>query len=448
MNTELLTKLNMLPPGSRVLCAVSGGADSMCLLHFLHSRRETMGIEVFCAHFDHGLRGDESDRDRLFVERFCRENGIDFSVGFGDVTGFSRERGIGTEEAARTLRYEFLEKTADRLGCDRIATAHNADDNAETVIFNLTRGTGLAGLCGIPPRRGRLIRPLLDVSRGDILKYLEENHVPHVEDSSNETDDYSRNIIRHRVMPVLRGINQNVLENILRGGLSLREDEEYLSFLAEKFIKEFAEGDALPAEELLALPRSVGARVLRRMCPKSLSREHIDAVFEILPGTERKCLSLPGITLVKEQGRLRFGKAETVKISDTALNIPGVTVIPGSNFQIISDFIEKTGEINSSLRTFYFNCDKICGTLYCGPRRDGDKVRLSGRGVTKSLKNLFAESGLTQSARSQALVFRDEAGVAAVMGFGTAERCAAGGAEREKILRIIIEIMGETNNAG
>ena len=195
MNSKLCEKYELLPRGSRVLCAVSGGADSMCLLHMLWSRREELGIEVAAAHFEHGLRGEESLRDAAFVESYCADNNILCVVSHGNVPEYAEKNGLGAEEAARILRYEFLEKKARELGFDRIATAHNADDNAETMLFNLCRGAGLTGLCGIPPMRGNIVRPLLDMTRTDIEKYLCEHGVPHVEDSSNQRDDYSRNIL-------------------------------------------------------------------------------------------------------------------------------------------------------------------------------------------------------------------------------------------------------------
>lgn len=187
MNLELAARYHMLPPGSRVLCAVSGGADSMCLLHLLWSGRGGLGIEVAAAHYEHGLRGEESQRDAEFVERFCREREIACLVEHGDAADYGRKKHLGIEEAARELRYDFLRRAAAELNCDKIATAHNADDNAETIIFNLCRGGGL-GLGGIPPVRGNIIRPLLGCTRAEIEEYLRENSIPHVEDSSNESD--------------------------------------------------------------------------------------------------------------------------------------------------------------------------------------------------------------------------------------------------------------------
>ena len=199
---SLAEEYGMLPRGCAVLCAVSGGADSMTLLHWL-SRQE--GITLHAAHFDHRLRGEESTADAAFVREICGKWGIPFHLGEGDVRGAARASGFTLEEGARRLRYAFLEETAKTLGENtRIATAHTADDNAETVILNLVRGTGLKGLCGIPPVRAVrspgvvVIRPLLTTFREEILTYLSENRIDHREDSSNtDVESHLHKFSRH-----------------------------------------------------------------------------------------------------------------------------------------------------------------------------------------------------------------------------------------------------------
>ena len=218
----------LLPPGCRVLCAVSGGADSMALLTALRALAPDLGISVAAAHFDHRLRGAESDRDRAFVADWCARHEIPLRLGHGDVRAAAAAQGRGLEETARDLRYAFLETAAADLGCDRIATAHNADDNAETVLLHLVRGTGLDGLGGIPPRRGALIRPLLGCTRAEIEAYLAAEGVPHVEDSSNADPAYARNRIRRDVMPVLRDLNPAFAATLAAALPHLRADRAYL----------------------------------------------------------------------------------------------------------------------------------------------------------------------------------------------------------------------------
>lgn len=442
MNLEIVEEYNMLPKGSRVLCAVSGGADSMCLLHLLFSRREAFGIEVLAAHYEHGLRGEESLRDAAFVERWCGERGIPLFLAHGDAAGYAARKGLGIEEAARELRYAFLRRTAEENGCGRIATAHSADDNAETILFNLCRGGGAAGLSGIPPVRGKIVRPLLGCTREEIERYLEENAVPHVEDSSNQTDDYSRNRIRHKVIPVLREINPAFSAAAGRTARLLREDEACFQALAEAFLDRNPVDRGLPAEELAALPRAVASRALRLACPKALSLSHVEAALALCQGQGLGYADLPGIRIRREQGRIYFDQEEKLSLPRRVI-VPGESLeIPEAGIRINAYFTEKKEEINDLFKTYSFKCERICGIISCTGRRPGDKIRPLGRNCTKSLKKLFLEAGFSQDQRDRTPIFRDEEGVLAVYGLALAERTAAKCGE--KVLRIDIEeINGE-----
>ena len=437
MNIDIAEKQNMLPRGTRVLCAVSGGADSLCLLHLLKSREAELGIKVFAAHYEHGLRGEESLRDCAFVESWCRENGILCVSEHGDVKAFAREKGMGLEEAARELRYAFLQKTAAELGCTRIATAHNADDNAETLIFNLCRGSGAAGLRGIPPVRGNIIRPLLHCTRAEIEDYLRENQVPHVEDSSNAGDEYSRNRIRHRVTPVLREINPAFSLAALRTAELMRRDEDCLSAMAEEFIQENFDGESLPLAKLRALHPAVAGRVFRRLCPETLSLEQVDGLIKLAEGNELAFADLPGIRLRFEQGRLFFGQGEKTLLPERVI-VPGtVTHIPEARLKIRASIENFSEEINSKFKTYLFKCESICGNITCASRKPGDKISPVGRNCTKSLKGLFLEAGMTQRERDLTPVIRDEKGVIAVCGLAVDRRCEA--KPGDKVLRLDIE---------
>lgn len=432
---DFINKHAMLPEGTHVLCAVSGGADSMCLLHFLSSNAESLGITVAAAHFNHRLRGAEADRDQTFVEAWCKERGIVCETGSADVAAYAGQSGMSTEEAARHLRYEFLEKCADKLGCTAIATAHNSDDNAETVLLNLTRGAGAKGLCGIPPVRGRLIRPLLATSRAQIEAYLAENGVGHITDSTNDTDDYTRNIIRHRVMPVLCGINPAFSASAMRTAELLREDEEFLDKLAADFVSKHLENGSLPIPELADLPKPVAARVLRRLCGRSLTAGHTKALFELVRSTTLAHADIHGMRVTADHGRLYFGQKPII-LPDTELRIGEKTVIGDGVFVVECELLPKNSKVFKSLNTFFFNFDAVCGTIFFTSRKDGDKIRLNGRNCTKSLKDLFSEAKMTQLQRSMTPVLRDEKGVIAVYGFGVAERCSV--KPGDAVLRVTI----------
>ncbi len=428
----------LLPPGSRVLCAVSGGSDSVALLHLLWSLRVQWGWEIFAAHYEHGLRGEDSLADACFVEDFCRARGIPCMVEHGDVSGWAKEHRQGLEEAARTLRYAFLERTADALSCDRIATAHNADDNAETLLLNLVRGSGLRGLGGIPPQRGRIVRPLLTVSREEIEAYLRENGLSHVEDRSNADETIRRNRLRRTVMPVLRQMNPALLRAFSDTAALARQDEEYLDAQAEAFLREHNRDQSLPVEELLSLHPAISSRVVRKCCDHSLSREHVEQVLAFCRGSGLGFLDLPGQRLRRERGRLYFAPAARVRFPDRTIR-PGETVeIPELGLRVAADLVEYNQKINSLFKTSCIKYENIRGnTILVTGRRPGDRLRPAKRGCGKSLKALFAEAGMTVGERDRCLVFRDEAGILAVHGLAVDER--ADPAPGDCVLRLTTE---------
>ena len=408
----------MLPPGARVLCACSGGADSTALLHFLC---RWPGITVVCAHFNHRLRGAEAERDADFVRALCQGLGVELVSESADVAAFAAGQRMGTEEAARTLRYAFLERAAAEHGCDRIATAHHAEDNAETVLWNLVRGCGTRGLCGIPPVRGKFIRPLLDATRPEILEYLRRNDLPYVDDSSNALDDNPRNRIRHHILPLLTAENPAALAHISAATEALRADEEYLDLLAEEYL----EGrESIDIPSFLALPEAVGMRVLRgRFGP--LQRKHYEAIYALCRSEKSPAeLCLPGLILLKEYGKLSVKTA--LARADFRRETPvGVTELPGIGMRVLREPAACFDEIHNSFNTFYFKCDSIRGMMFVARGAGSDTIRLPGRGCAKTLKNLFQEARVPPSLRERTPVLYDEEGVLAVYGIGIAERCAA-----------------------
>jgi tRNA(Ile)-lysidine synthase len=418
---EYAARCDMLPEGSRVLCACSGGADSTALLHLLC---HTPGLTVAAAHYNHALRGADADRDERFVRQLCQRLGVELFCGRGDVAAYASQHHLGVEEAARKLRYAFLEETADRYGFDRIATAHHAEDNAETILWNLVRGSGTRGLSGIPPVRGKIIRPLLNVTRPQIEAYLRENGLSCVFDSSNRADDNPRNRIRHHVLPLLMAENPSAMEHIAAAAESLRSDDAYLSALAQTFITDHLQDGALPIPELLALPEPVGARVLRSLCG-SVQRKHIEAVYALCrSGKAHAEAHLPGQQVRKEYGRLCF--SSTPETADFRREIPfGTTDLPEFSLHILREPARIFDEIHNSFNTFFFKNDSIRGKIFVGCGRGSDSIRLSGRGCTKTLKKLFQEAKLPPAQRRATPVLYDDDGVIAVFGFGIAERCAA-----------------------
>ena len=264
-----LKRYEMVQPGDRVICAVSGGADSMALLWAMYLLKEKLQISLSAAHFNHHLRGEESNRDEAFVTEFCEGYGIPLYKGEGNIVPGAK----GLEAAAREARYAFLESLPGK-----IATAHTADDNAETLLMHLIRGTGLKGLGGISPVLGNRIRPMLTVARQEVLAFLESYHISYVEDSSNYGDAFLRNRLRHSVMPLLKKENPRLPESLTEMALGLREDEALLeSRLSEK---------SLCVSKLREMPSSQRARVLGAFLEncgvKEPQRAHIRLAEELV----------------------------------------------------------------------------------------------------------------------------------------------------------------------
>lgn len=432
---------DMLRSGDRVLAAVSGGCDSVCMLHLLLALSEPMGFTVGAAHFDHELRGAESRRDAAFVAELCAKLSVPLHAGSGDVAAFARQEGLGVESAARTMRYAFLENTADAVGATRIATAHNADDNAETVLLHLVRGAGARGLGGIPPVRGRIIRPVLCLTRAEIQAYLESHGLPHVEDSTNAGDNTPRNVIRHHVMPVLRAINPRLSQGILTAGESLARDEACLSAAAEKFVREQTKAGTVSVSALEELPEAVAARVVRLLCPKAEAC-HVRSVLALCASPSASGqLSLPDMTVRREYDVLTFGAGKQAAIAPVIL-IPGSTYqLPAAGLSVTVSTCVAPNKIYKTFNTFLFKKERVCGNIIMRCRAPGDRIDCGGCG--KDLKKLFIERRIPRSRRALTPVFADDRGVLAVYGIGTDRRvqCAGG----EQAIRIEVKELGLTD---
>lgn len=425
---EFSAEYDMLPAGALVLCAVSGGADSMCLLHLLCTLAPEWGFSLRCAHFNHHLRGAESERDEEFVRTWCAGRDIPLSIGSGDVRAEAERTGRGIEETARALRYEFLERIARETGAARIATAHTANDNAETLLLHLARGAGLQGLTGIPPRRGKVVRPLLNVTRAEVENYCTAHGVEYVEDSTNADEAYTRNFLRRRVMPLLEQVSPRAVEHMSAAAGRLRSDHNYLNALAEQIAAQARmtpEGLVIEAGLLAPLPGPVASRAARQLMEragggKNCTAAHVDALLKLCrSGGPSGRADLPGLTVRREYGALALTPASASALPPlpTPVREEGRTVYGDTGWSVICRKALCPKKNLKNPDTFYLSRAKIEGALTLRPRRTGDMIQLPLRS-RKSLKKLFIDEKVPLTRRDLLPILADDAGVLAAAGFG------------------------------
>ena len=393
---EFIRRYGLISSGDRVICAVSGGTDSVALLVALYLLRENLGITLEAAHFNHRLRGEESDGDEAFVKALCDRYEIPLHLGSGQIVPGKK----GLEAAAREARYAFLRGLPGK-----IATAHTADDNAETVLLHLVRGTGLKGLGGIAPMNGKVIRPMLTVTRREVELFSAEYALPHREDSTNATDLFLRNRIRRKVMPLLAQENPSLAETMSTMALGLREDEKYLSQMA---------GEALPAvTELREMHPALRVRALERFLKENgvpePEKRHI-ALMEQLVFSDKPSARADfpgGVVIARRYDTLEaLGEAQPLpeRVLEGGLELPElglrVTRVP-------AETIENTPDTFTVVPR---------GKMVIRSRCPGDRILLSGG--TKSLKKLFIDRKIPARQRNQIPVVCDEAGILGVYGIG------------------------------
>lgn len=426
-----IQKYSMLQPGDAVVVAFSGGADSSALLEFFCQNRRKLGLtKVVAVHVNHLLRGEEAMRDEEFVRMRCASKGIPCIVERRDIRKLAEQNGESLEACGRRIRYEVLEKVAEKYHA-KIATAHTLGDNAETVLFHLARGTAMRGLCGIPPVRGNIIRPLIDCSRQEIERYLEQEGLSFCMDSSNSEMEYARNRIRREVIPALEQLNQAAQRNIVRTSRQLYLEENFLEELCQEQIQQMETTQGYDCQKFSGLHAA-----LQRRIAFSLAAQRIASMDE-------KRVELLCHAMRTGQGKIRLNGDFYAKVSHFLLTFEGEMeenqkvlqaplkrLLEGDvqvRFQaVIIDLQnwENFKKIHKNLLKSVLDYDRIIGNAVLRHRQPSDKIRLVNRNVTKTLKKLFSEKKIPSQVREQLAVLSDEQGVIWVEGFGCDERVA------------------------
>lgn len=420
----------MIGAGTHLIAGVSGGADSMCLLLVLLQLREVFGHEVSVVHINHGIRGEAAERDAGFVRSFCEKRSIECHICRCQVQTYARAHGMSEEEAGRTIRYQVFRKEKEKYAGQKalIAVAHNLEDHAETMLFHLARGTGIRGLAAMAPVCGDIIRPLLQISRREIEAYLSRVGQDYCTDATNEMDIYSRNQIRHQVLPVLQGINSRAVQHMYQTAQQLREAGAYLQQQAAdaqkiccrikqqqvEILKEpFLQLAPVIQNELLhqTLGMLAGSR-------KDLAREHIRQVRSLFDRQSGRQVQLPyGLRAVRVYSGVEICLEKNVENAEKKEQEGKEELEKQFSFRIIEDISEHMSQISKNKYTKWFDYDKIKHGLCIRYRQPGDYLAIDASGSRQKLKKYLVNEKIPAKEREHLLLVADGAHIMWVVGY-------------------------------
>lgn len=434
---------NMINKGDRVLAAVSGGADSVCMLHVLSRLKDSLGFSIYCAHLNHGLRGVAADNDEQFVVELCGRLNIPVFTKTVDVAALARGKKLSTEEAGRMARYEFFGELSKKFRIDKIATAHNKNDNAETVLMRILRGTGIDGLKGISyVREDGVIRPVLDLSRTEIENYCSENSLEFCTDATNFENDYTRNKIRNQLIPYLEeSFNAKTVDSLCRLAENAREDAEFLESYARRLYARLCnplpgnKSITLHIESLAMVDKAIVARVIRIAAAEEkqglrLEKKHIDDVLELMTKQTGAAIDLPdGLTVSVQYGWLLFEDKNSVKKIQgeengffTAIS-PLQTVFVEPLGKSVSLKIEDAKTYICKVNETAISYDAIEGQmLFLRSRRSGDHIVWFPDGRTKKIKNVLIDYKIPKNDRDRIPLLCTGSEVLAIVGSRVSEK--------------------------
>ena len=441
---EKINEYSMLDGVKRVIVALSGGADSMSLLYFLSENKQRLGVSVAAAHLNHNLRGEESMRDEAFVRKECEKLGIELFVKSLDIASLAASEKIGLEECGRRERYRFFDELREGDPQTVTATAHTASDNAETVLFNLTRGCGIDGLCGIPPVRGGIIRPLIGCTRAQVEEYCFENGVPFITDSTNLSDEYNRNKLRLNVIPQLKMINPSAENAINRLSAIVSSDCALIDRLCANETARCTTNGGLLLDRLRECDEALLPHIIKKESQRILGvipeKKHTDLIVKMIADGR-------GAVELRQNKAVRISNG-VLMFADMSANLSVNTPISGSEpFEIplrlgmdieyngahyyISDKIAVNtadkNKINKKLLINRISCGIISVDTKIRNRRSGDVFSPYGRGCTKTVKKLFTEMKLPLHERQTRLLIANGSEVLWIDGIGVSQQAAVCG---------------------
>lgn len=444
---EFVEKYNMIDKGDGIVLGVSGGADSVSLFYAMLELKKIYQTRLAVVHVNHGIRGADADQDEEYVRRLCQENQIPFTAVHKNVVEEAKRRKMSEEEAGRQIRYQAFYQVMKQYHFQKTAVAHNKNDLSETVLLNLFRGTGIKGLGGIEPVRGKIIRPLLCVERSEIENYLEEMGIQYQNDISNQQDKYTRNKIRRNVLPYIKeNINEQVTAHIASAAGILLMTNDYMEQEAGKAFQDLVSRNGTECSfdtlEFGTKHPAIQTMVLRKILfdlsgkQKDIEMKHIDIILDILSKGVGKKADLPyGLECVNSYGKtiIRRKEREKKERKKTAmeLSVPGSFNVPECGISIDLKLLERNSQSEDEIEklcknpqndyTKVFDYDKIRNTILLRNRRTGDYFQCDSRGGTKKLKEFFVNEKVPAEKRNQILLLADGSHIIWIVGFRISE---------------------------
>lgn len=451
-----ITKHSMLSGGERVLVGLSGGPDSVCLLAVLHSLRERFTLEISALYIDHGLRPRETGEEIEFCRNLCEHLNVPFRTKAINVKSYAQDQKMNMQEAARQLRYGAFDETSHDIGAHRIALGHTADDQAETLLMRLFRGSGPTGLSGIPPVRKNIIRPLIEIGRGEIEKFLDDEKIEHIIDSSNLKENYLRNRIRLSLVPVLKEYNPDIIETLSKTAAIFRDEEKYFEIIVTKALMKLISRKSDSRIELFLAPleimdKAIMRRVLRRAIDETkglrgISFIHVEDIIGLIRrGDPGDRIYLPkGVRVIKGYSTLILTSAPPVTLGTYSFTVPGEIILKEAGILIRSSLItarelQAPGQ-NKDLwiASGVFDAAKLDSPLVVRPRKDGDFFYPSGFGRRKKLQDFFVDEKVPRDERDRVPLVISGNDIIWVVGYRGDERFKVGEGT-EKVVRFEVK---------